>query len=281
VRGEGAVLVDRQGRRVMTGVHPLADLAPRDVVSAALAAHLRRSGPVFLDARHLGAEFLERRFPGILAACRAAGFDPATEPLPVSPAAHYACGGVLADLDGRTGVEGLFAVGEVACTGVQGANRLASNSVTEGLVAARRCAALLAAALPAAAAPTELLAEGRAIDPAARAAICAATTEHAGVLRQAVGLGTLAGTLAAVPRAAAGLSLDAAALEATALHTVATVLAVAALARPESRGSHRRADAPETRPDCRVRLVHRIDPTGQLHTRTLPVRTETPVEVAA
>ena len=142
VRGEGAVLVDRDGRRIMLGAHPLADLAPRDVVSATVAAHLRATGDshVLLDATHLGADFLRRRFPGIVRACRAAGYDLTREPVPVVPAAHYSCGGVVADLDGRTGVEGLFAVGEVACTGVQGANRLASNSITEGLVAAqRRC----------------------------------------------------------------------------------------------------------------------------------------------
>src|SRR4051812_32892342 len=155
VRGEGAVLVDRDGRRIMPGAHPLADLAPRDVVSATIAAHLRATGEhhVWLDATALGGDHLRHRFPGILRACRDAGFDLTREPVPVTPAAHYSCGGVVADLAGRTSVAGLFAVGEVACTGVQGANRLASNSITEGLVAARRCAALLAVDLPAAAEP--------------------------------------------------------------------------------------------------------------------------------
>ena len=265
------MLVDGSGRRIMAGAHPLADLAPRDVVAAAIAAHRRERGPVFLDATGLGAGFLERRFPGILRACRAAGFDPVTTPLPVAPAAHYACGGVLADLDGRTGVEGLFAVGEVACTGVQGANRLASNSVTEGLVAARRCATLLATALPPPAEPVPSPAGSPPVDPAARGVVTAAATEHAGVLRDAAGLDRLVDTLAAVPRA--DRPLDLAAVETTALHTAATLLAVGAAARTESRGCHRRADAPESRAGWQVRLVHRADGAGRVLTRTLPVRT--------
>jgi L-aspartate oxidase len=271
VRGEGAVLVDRDGHRIMVGAHPLADLAPRDVVSATIAAHLRATGDehVLLDATHLGADFLARRFPGIVRACRDAGFDLTREPVPVTPAAHYSCGGVVADLDGRTSVPGLYAVGEVACTGVQGANRLASNSITEGLVAARRCAALLAADLPAAAEPVEAV-TGTAVGPAARTAITAATTRDAGVLRDAAGLARLAGALADVPRADGPLTLGA--VEATALHTAATLLARAAADRTESRGCHRRTDAPGAQPEWQVRLVHRLDDAGRVHTRTEPVR---------
>ena len=273
VRGEGAVLVDRDGRRIMLGAHPLADLAPRDVVAATIAAHLRATGEehVRLDARALGAAHLHRRFPGIVRACRAAGFDLTREPVPVTPAAHYCCGGVVADLEGRTRVAGLFAVGEVACTGVQGANRLASNSVTEGLVAARRCAALLAAELPTITEPVAA-SPGSAIDPAGRIAITSVTSRYAGVLRHGDGLAQLAGVLGAVPRLAAGRPLDLAAVETTALHTAATLLATAAACRPESRGCHRRADAPGTRPDWQVRLVHRLDAAGDLRTHTVPVR---------
>ena len=147
VRGEGALLVDAEGRRFMPDYHPDAELAPRDVVSRSIALHLARTGapadsPVFLDARGIeaakGSGFLARRFPTISAATAAAGFDWTAEPLPVSPAAHYWMGGVATDLGGRTSVPGLYAAGEVACTGAQGANRLASNSLLEGLVFGRR-----------------------------------------------------------------------------------------------------------------------------------------------
>ncbi|QCB97074.1 L-aspartate oxidase [Arthrobacter sp. PAMC25564] len=147
VRGEGALLLDATGYRFMPDYHPDAELAPRDVVSRSIALHLAATGapagsPVYLDARGIeaahGAGFLARRFPTISAATRAAGYDWTAEPLPVSPAAHYWMGGVSTDLWGRTSVPGLYAAGEVARTGVQGANRLASNSLLEGLVFGRR-----------------------------------------------------------------------------------------------------------------------------------------------
>lgn len=272
VRGEGAVLVDRRGRRILLGAHPMADLAPRDVVSATIAAHLRATGAdhVLLDATHLGAGFLRRRFPSIVAACRAAGFNLAREPVPVVPAAHYTCGGVVADLDGRTTVAGLFAVGEVACTGAQGANRLASNSITEGLVMARRCAALLAADLPARGEPVAPP-TGSAIDPAARRPLTSAMTRSAGVLRDGPDLTRLIETLGNLHRPAAGGFLDLAAVEATALHTAATLLATAAAERTESRGCHRRTDIPGSSPEWEVRLAHRLDDAGGLHTRRRPL----------
>ena len=131
----------------MQGQHELADLAPRDVVAKAIMRRMRETGAehVWLDARHFGAEKWERRFPTILATCRAHGIDPVTELIPVAPACHYASGGVATDLHGRSSVPGLFACGEVACSGVHGANRLASNSLLEGLVFSRRIAAQLAA----------------------------------------------------------------------------------------------------------------------------------------
>ncbi|MGZ4457202.1 MAG: L-aspartate oxidase, partial [Nocardioides sp.] len=136
VRGEGAFLVDDAGDRFMTGLHELADLAPRDVVAKAIMRRMRETGAehVWLDARHFGPEKWQRRFPTILAVCRSHGVDPVTELIPVAPACHYASGGVATDLHGRTSVPGLFACGEVACSGVHGANRLASNSLLEGLV---------------------------------------------------------------------------------------------------------------------------------------------------
>ncbi|HJR38749.1 MAG TPA: L-aspartate oxidase, partial [Nocardioidaceae bacterium] len=150
VRGEGAFLVDHTGDRFMTGVHQLAELAPRDVVAKAIMRRMRASGTehVWLDARHFGADKWERRFPTILASCRSHGIDPVTDLVPVAPACHYASGGVATDLDGQSSVPGLFACGEVASSGVHGANRLASNSLLEGLVFSRRIAAVLATGLP-------------------------------------------------------------------------------------------------------------------------------------
>ncbi|WP_369696765.1 L-aspartate oxidase [Streptomyces sp. XD-27] len=169
VRGEGAYLVDADGVRFMQGQHELAELAPRDIVAKGILRRMLEQGAehMYLDARHFGAQMWEHRFPTILAACRANGIDPVTEPIPVAPAAHYASGGVRTDLDGRTTVPGLYACGEVACTGVHGANRLASNSLLEGLVFAERIADdITAAAQPptgsrgAAAAPRALSGSG-------------------------------------------------------------------------------------------------------------------------
>jgi L-aspartate oxidase len=277
LRGAGAVLVDAAGRPVMAGRHPLGDLAPRDVVSAAMQQRMAAGGPadhLLLDATRLGRTVLERDFPTVTAMCRARGTDPVTEPIPVAPGAHYACGGIAADMDGRTSVPGLFAVGEAASTGVHGANRLASNSLTEALIAGRRLGDLLGRGEPesvpgiglqsvpgigpesvpgigpglrwpaARGSGTGLQAppSGPGAGPAARPALAAAMSRHAGVVRDREGLERLLELLEQAPPAGGGLDL--ASVEATSLHTVSVLVAVAALARAESRGCHRWRDIP-------------------------------------
>ncbi len=157
LRGAGAVLRDLDGTPLMAGHDPRGDLAPRDVVAARMAQVIARgfadAGHVWLDATGLGRDLLEHGFPTVTAACRKHGIDPVTEMIPVAPGAHYSCGGILADLDGRTSLPGLYAAGEAASTGVQGANRLASNSVTEAVIAGRRTGTAIASALSAAVPP--------------------------------------------------------------------------------------------------------------------------------
>jgi L-aspartate oxidase len=253
LRGAGAVLVDEAGQPVMAGQHPRGDLAPRDVVAAVMQRRMGRGdGPadhLWLDATGLGRAVLERDFPTVTAASRERGIDPVTEPIPVAPGAHYACGGIEADMDGRTSVAGLFAVGEVASTGVHGANRLASNSVTEALIAGRRAGDLLGRCPPRygrtrPAASPRLPPAGRGVSPAARAALAAAMSRHAGVVRDPQGLEVLLQMLEQAPPGGDGLDL--ATVEATSLHTVSVLVAVSALARAESRGCHRWRDVPAT-----------------------------------
>jgi L-aspartate oxidase len=245
VRGEGAVLVDAAGKPVMRGVHELADLAPRDVVAKAIMRVMRAEGldHVWLDARPLGRDLLERRFPSIVARCRQAGVDPVTEPIPVVPAAHYASGGVRTDLRGRTSVPGLYACGEVACTGVHGANRLASNSLLEGLVFAGRIGADLARELPAPADPVPADVETGLVDPAGRAELARQMSAGAGVVRTDASLHAVARALAAARTD--GVEPRPEAWDATNLHAVSTALVAAAIRREETRGCHWREDFPD------------------------------------
>ena len=247
MRGEGAFLVDADGRRVIsTQDHPLADLAPRDVVAKAITRRMLELGVdhVYLDARHLGEALLLSRFPTIVARCREAGIDPVTEPVPVAPAAHYASGGVRTDLDGHTDVPGLYACGEVACTGVHGANRLASNSLLEGLVFAARIGADLVRDLPPRGLPVTTDSDPVLLDPSVRTDIGRTMTEGAGVLRSASSLATTTKALEDLG-ARSSLTPGPAAWEATDLHLVATVLVAAATAREETRGAHWREDHPD------------------------------------
>ena len=282
VRGEGAILYDAAGERVMKGVHPEEDLAPRDVVAAAITRRMAEAPAgvddhVFLDATHMGEGFYER-FPSITAACREIGIDPARDRIPVAPASHYACGGIRAGLDGVTAVRGLYAVGEVACTGVHGANRLASNSLTESVVAGTRVGRDLAWQLPEHVdASTEDVAadtgdpDCRLLDPARMTEVRAVMSRHVGVLRDAGSLATAAGALGAITR---GLRDDVVpsrrAWEGTNLLTVAGVVVAAATARTESRGCHRRTDFPEPRDVWLTHLRVGVDPLGEIHVAGVP-----------
>ncbi|HEV2088133.1 MAG TPA: L-aspartate oxidase [Cryptosporangiaceae bacterium] len=266
MRGEGAFLRDDAGARFMLGRHPLAELAPRDVVAKGITAVMLAAGTdhVWLDARHLGARFLEGRFPSILARCRAAGIDPVAELVPVAPAAHYASGGVRTDLYGRTSVPGLYACGEVACTGVHGANRLASNSLLEGLVFAGRIGDDLARTLPPQADPAPCDdADAYVVSASAREDLRRAMTRGAGVVRAEDSLAEAAETLSALGAGRSGEPRPAS-WEATNLHTVATALVAAALAREETRGCHWREDFPDAEDAWRGHLLAAVDADGTL-----------------
>ncbi len=261
VRGEGAVLRDGDGAAFMQGLHELADLAPRDVVAKAIMTRMRETGSdhVWLDAREFGEDRWRVRFPTILASCREHGIDPVNELIPVAPACHYASGGVRTDLDGRTSVPGLYACGEVACTGVHGANRLASNSLLEGMVFGRRIAEALGRELPAPVEPAEDPRPAGLLDPAVRAEVARTMSAGVGVLRDDRSLRDAVLQQLTELRLKDSSEPCTEAWEATNLHLVASALAAAALEREETRGSHWRLDFPD-RDDERwlVHLVTRL-----------------------
>jgi L-aspartate oxidase len=249
VRGEGAFLVDDAGVRFMLGQHELADLAPRDVVAKAILRRMRDTGAehVWLDARDFGAEKWRVRFPTIHATLLSLGIDPVHELIPVVPASHYASGGISTDLHGESSIAGLFSCGESACTGVHGANRLASNSLLEGLVFGRRIADTVVARLGDPTPPSATLAEVPAspglLSDAARPALQQLMSRHVGVLRDLKGLDEAdrgLADLAAAPAAEPSTEN----WEATNLLTVAAALVQAARLREETRGSHWRDDFP-------------------------------------
>ncbi len=245
LRGEGSILIDDRGERFMPGEHEAAELAPRDVVARAIWRRLTAGRAVFLDARRAVGERFPQRFPAVFDICRSAGFDPRSEPIPVAPAAHYHMGGIAVDEWGRSSVSGLWACGEVASTGVHGANRLASNSLLEALVFGARVAESAGASEAPATAPAALREESgedlepRETAPEIRHAVRRLTWEHAGLVRRAEGL---TGALERLRELYVGLPPGAS--EARSLVVGAWLVTASALERRESRGAHCRSDFP-------------------------------------
>ncbi|HTQ14950.1 MAG TPA: L-aspartate oxidase [Rhizomicrobium sp.] len=253
LRGEGAILVDETGRRFMPAVHADAELAPRDVVARAIHREIARGHRVFLDCREaLGASFAGH-FPTVHAACRSAGIDPAAQPIPAAPAAHYHMGGIATDARGRASLEGLWAVGECASTGLHGANRLASNSLLEALVFGARAAEDVKGHVTARAGMLHPPAPARFAAPPPPRALREAMTRHAGMERDEAGLKAALDAIAAIERAGAG---EPSLLNMTA---AASLVVSAALARRESRGGHFRSDYPRSDADGKRTFMRMAD----------------------
>ncbi|MBI5018223.1 MAG: FAD-binding protein [Deltaproteobacteria bacterium] len=264
-------MLDGEQRRFMNGVHPLGDLAPRDVVAREIEKTMERSRlpNVFLDARHLGVEFLRSRFQSVWNNCFAAGYDLSRDLIPVVPAAHYMIGGVRVDLDGRTSLPGLFASGEVTASGLHGANRLASNSLLEGLVFSRRIVRALAEEAPRLLADRVMSVSQRC--PTARrvfrrSALQGVMSDWVGMTRSDASLSQACNRLRemgeAVMRTIGCAPGD---FECQNLVTVAALVAHAARYRIESRGTHYRRDFPVANDSrWRIHAVWRRDAVTRL-----------------
>jgi L-aspartate oxidase len=266
LRGEGALLVDENGMRFMPAVHKDAELAPRDIVARAIHREIAAGHKVFLDCREaIGAEF-PKHFPTVYAACRSAGIDPVHEPIPVAPAAHYHMGGIASDDHGRSSLEGLWAVGECACTGLHGANRLASNSLLEGLVFGARAAEGVAATIAQRKGRGTPPAPERFAAPAPPHVLRDAMTRFVGLERDEAGLCDALGVIAQVERAGGP--------EPALMNMIAAakLVTAAALTRRESRGGHYRTDYPQTDETGRRTFLTLADAEKIVTSSTLPLR---------
>ncbi len=261
LRGEGAILVNGRGERFMVGQHADAELAPRDIVARAVHREIAAGRGAYLDARKAIGERFAEKFPAVYEKCREAGIDPTREPIPIRPAAHYHMGGLLTDIRGRTTLDGLWACGEVAATGLHGANRLASNSLIEAVVFGARVAEDIAGLTHVRRHQSIPLPEGRsngegrpgASDARALARLRALMSRHVGVVRDHEGL---TGALEAIDEIEREHNPGPVV---RAMMLVARFVAVAALERKESRGAHFRADYPATDPKCAERSMFTID----------------------
>jgi L-aspartate oxidase len=257
IRGEGAWLVNRAGERFMLRVHPEAELAPRDIVARAVFAERQAGRGAFLDARRAIGESFATRFPGVYGYCRSAGIDPARDLILVAPAAHYHMGGVATDGRGRSSIAGLWAAGEVACTGAHGANRLASNSLLEAAVYAGRVAddikalPVITEPLPEPAASTDRM--ERLTDASLEQSLRKLMSDHVGVVRDAKGLKQALREIARIDRAASRMP------QLRNMATAALMITAAALKREESRGGHYRSDFPKTDPRQATRTYLTLD----------------------
>lgn len=249
LRGEGATIVDRHGHRFMADIDPAAELAPRDIVARGVFASIAAGRGAFLDARAIGADF-PARFPTVHASCMRGGVDPVAAPIPIAPAAHYHMGGVATDARGRSSLAGLWAAGEVASTGVHGANRLASNSLLEALVFSARIAADIGDAADPPPAKAEAAPADAPLDAGLVEELRDVMARDVGVIRESAGLVRAAGAILRIEAASASAELRN-------MATTALLVTSAALARRESRGAHFRSDFPQAEPA----LAHRSDMT--------------------
>ncbi len=265
VRGEGALLLNHRGERFMLGKHPQAELAPRDIVAKEIFIQMKESGVphVWLDAT--GVKDFPDRFPTINSSCKSNGIDPTTQLIPVAPASHYASGGVLVDLNGLTSVPRLYACGETACTGAHGANRLASNSLLEGLVFGARIAEHISKEIGPWLEPVADTSENFLLNPAIQLPLQLAMSQGAGVMRSETSLKETFSVLKQL-RTRRSLEPRIEAWEATNLYLLAEAIVRAALERKESRGSHWRRDFPETSLDWQKHIVQELDVNGNWST---------------